>query len=784
MVVWPISPSYATADPPLVLWFDRPASDWERESLPIGNGSLGAVVQGGIERDIIQFNEKTLWTGGPGSVEGYDFGIPKHSQTKALHKLRKELQEQGSMKPEAVAQRLGRRMQGYGHYQSFGEIVLEFSPAQQPQKYRRELDIGQGLARVRYQAEGVNYTREYFASYPDGVIAVRLGADQPGKLSFRVHLAIPDNRSVRTGVEAGRITVAGALHDNGLKYETQLQLKAEGGNVKNTSDALVVEDADSAWLVLTAGTDYAPEFPRYRAADPHAGVQSRLDRAITRGYGDLLAAHQADYRALFDRVSLDIGQAMPGVPTDDLLSAYKDGTRPADRALEALYFQYGRYLLIASSRAGSLPANLQGVWNHSKTPPWNADYHVNVNLQMNYWPAEPTNLAETALPLFDFIDSLVEPGRISARKIFDAGGWTLSLNTNLWGFTGLIDWPTAFWQPEAGAWLVQHYYDHYLYSGDMEFLQLRAYPVMKEAAQFWLDFLAADSDGRLVVMPSYSPEHGPFSIGASMSQQIVFDLFSNVAAAASDLGDAAFLKKINTALAKLDPGVRVGSWGQLQEWKQDRDDPKNDHRHVSHLYALHPGRQISPDRTPQFTEAARVSLNARGDGGTGWAKAWKINLWARLLDGKRAHKLLAEQLRESTLPNLWDTHPPFQIDGNFGATAGIAEMLLQSQSGAVHLLPALPPAWKDGAVSGLRARGDVTVSMRWLDNKLTEATLNSGRSGLVRLRTDALQKEFSFSSASSGRPVKLEVNGREGMFMAQAGESYILSAAGNGGAAP
>jgi alpha-L-fucosidase 2 len=783
MVVWPISQSYAAADHPLVLWFDQPASDWERESLPIGNGSLGAMVQGGVDRDIIQFNEKTLWTGGPGSVEGYDFGIPKHSQTKALHRLRKDLQEQGSMAPEAVAQRLGRRMQGYGHYQSFGEIILEFPPAQPPRNYRRELDIGQGLARVRYLAHGVHYTREYFASYPDGVIVVRLRADQPGKLSFRLHLAVPDNRSARIGIEAGRITVAGALHDNGLKYEAQLQLKTEGGDLKKTPDALVVENADSALLVLAAGTDYALEYPRYRGTDPHTDVQSRLNQALTKSYDALLAAHQADYRSLFDRVNLDLGQAMPDMPTDRLLSTYKGGSSPADRALEALYFQFGRYLLIASSRAGSLPANLQGVWNHSKTPPWNADYHVNVNLQMNYWPAETTNLAETAIPLFDFIDSLVEPGRISARKIFDARGWTLSLNTNPWGFTGLIDWPTAFWQPEAGAWLAQHYYDHYLFSGDHEFLRRRAYPVMKEAAQFWLDFLVVDSDGRLVVTPSYSPEHGPFSIGASMSQQIVFDLFSNVGAAASNLGDTAFLKKINTVLSKLDPGVRVGSWGQLQEWKQDRDDPKNDHRHVSHLYALHPGRQISPDRTPQLTEAARVSLNARGDGGTGWAKAWKINLWARLLDGKRAHKLLVEQLRESTLPNLWDTHPPFQIDGNFGATAGIAEMLLQSQSDAVHLLPALPPAWKDGAVNGLRSRGDITVSMRWSDHKLTEATLRSGRSGLVRLRADALQKGFSFYEASSGQPVKLEVDGREGMFIAQAGESYILSATGTGGAA-
>ncbi len=781
MVLWPLSQAYAGAAAPFVLWFDQPASDWERESLPIGNGALGAAVQGGIDRDIIQFNEKTLWTGGPGSAEGYDFGISPHSPGKALRKLRGELEEQGVLDPEAVARQLGHKAKGYGHYQNFGELVLQFPPASKPRNYRRELDIGRAMAQVSYVDRGVRYAREYFASYPDRVIVVRLHADRPRQLSFRIQLNVPDNRSALTRIENDRITVAGRLHDNGLKYETQLRVGVEGGSVSKTADAITVDAADSVLLILAAGTDYAPEFPRYRGADPHAAVQSLVEAAAARNYDSLLAAHEKDYHVLFDRVSLDIGQRMPDKPIDDLLSAYKGGAGAADRALEALYFQYGRYLLIASSRAGSLPANLQGVWNHSNTPPWNGDYHVNINLQMNYWPAEAANLAETAVPLFDFIDSLMEPGRISARKVFGADGWTLSLNTNIWGFTGLIDWPTAFWQPEAGAWLAQHYYDHYRFTLDENFLRQRAYPVMKEAARFWLDFLVADEEGKLVVSPSYSPEHGPFSTGASMSQQIVFDLFTNVTAAATVLNDVSFLQKINTALAKLDPGVRVGSWGQLQEWKQDRDDPKNDHRHVSHLYALHPGHQIAPELTPQFAEAARVSLNARGDGGTGWAKAWKINLWARLLDGKRAHKLLVEQLRDSTLPNLWDTHPPFQIDGNFGATAGMTEMLLQSQNGVVHLLPALPPAWKNGAVRGLRARGDITVSMRWSGGRLSETTLESGRSGPVRLHTDALQKAFSFREVSSGQPVKLDVNGHEATFMAQAGKSYVLSAASIGG---
>lgn len=776
IIFCPASQGDAIAAASFVLHFDQPALDWEREGLPVGNGALGAVVMGGIERDVVQFNEKTLWTGGPGSAEGYDFGIPKQSQAKALRELRKELGRSGVMEPEIVARRLGSKARGYGHYQNFGELVLSFPEDGQTRNYRRELDIGRALARVTYDQSGVHYAREYFASYPDGVIVVHLRADRPRKLNFKAALTAPDNRSVRVGLENNRITIAGRLHDNGLKYEAQLLIRTQGGAVTKTADAFAVEGADSALLILAAGTDYAPRFPEYRGADPHAGVQGRIDAVASKTYDALLAAHEADHRALFDRVALDIGQVVPELTTDALLSAYKGGAGAGERALEALYFQYGRYLLIASSRAGSLPANLQGVWNHSNTPPWNADYHVNINLQMNYWPADIANLAETAAPLFDFIDSLVEPGRLSARRIFGAGGWTLSLNTNVWGFTGLIDWPTAFWQPEAGAWLARHYYDHYLFSRDDNFLRQRAYPVMKEAARFWLDFLVKDDDGLLVVSPSYSPEHGPFSASASMSQQIVFDLFSNAAAAAAELKDTSFLKEVDAALATLDTGLRVGSWGQLQEWKRDLDDPENQHRHVSHLYALHPADRITPVKTPQLAQAARVSLNARGDGGTGWAKAWKINLWARLHDGDRAHKLLVEQLRESTLPNLWDTHPPFQIDGNFGATAGIAEMLLQSHDAAVHLLPALPSVWKEGAVSGLRARGDVTVSMRWSKNKLSEAILESGRSGPIRLRTEALQRDFSVTEDSTGRPVKLEVNGQEGRFAAQAGQSYVLSA--------
>jgi alpha-L-fucosidase 2 len=454
-----------------------------------------------------------------------------------------------------------------------------------------------------------------------------------------------------------------------------------------------------------------------------------------------------------------------------LRAQYGSGNAAADRQLEQLYFQYGRYLLIASSRTGSLPANLQGVWNDKATPPWNADYHVNINLQMNYWPAEVANLAETAPPLFDFVDHLVTPGKLAAQRYFGANGWTMFLNTNAWGYVGPIDWPTAFWQPEASAWLARHFYEHYLFSQDAEFLKKRAWPVMKSAAEFWLDALVTDPrDGKLVVSPSYSPEHGPFTAGAAMSQQIVADLFGNTSAAAQRVGDKAFAKRVDDALAKLDRGLRIGKWGQLQEWKADLDDAKDDHRHVSHLFALHPGSSIDPVENPELVAAARATLDARGDASTGWSRAWKINFWARLRDGDRAHRLLEGLLRDSTLPNLWDTHPPFQIDGNFGATAGVVEMLLQSHNGELHILPALPKVWSAGSVKGIRARGDVTVDIDWDSCGPVKLGLTTGHAGPVSLRSTLFEKAFDGS-------VKTEGAAASRKFVAKRGGQYTFTRA-------
>ncbi|QXE38553.1 glycoside hydrolase family 95 protein [Streptomyces sp. GMY02] len=735
------------------LWYQKPAADWERETLPIGSGALGASVFGTLATERLTLNEKSLWTGGPGASGGYDHGNWTTPRPGALASVQQRLDAEGKLTPETVAAELGQPKHGFGAYQVLGELQLAVpgAPTAPDSSYRRSLDIGSALAAVSYTHEGVTHTREFFASYPGQVIAGRFSADRPGQTGFILRYTSP--RDDYTATASGdRLTIRGTLQDNGLRFEAQIRVRAEGGRVTAGPDGtLTVSGANSAWFVLAAGTDYADTYPQYRGTDPHGAVTRTVDAAARRSYNALRADHVRDHRELFDRVSLDIGQQLPDLPTDQLLAGYTGGTTAADRALEALFFQYGRYLLIASSRAGSLPANLQGVWNNVTNPPWSADYHVNINLQMNYWLAEVTNLAETTAPYDRYVESMRAPGRVSAREIFGSTGWVVQNETNPYGFTGVHNWATSFWFPEAAAWLTQQLYDHYRFNGSTAYLRSTAYPVMKEATEFWLANLRTDPrDGKLVVTPSYSPEHGDFTVGAAMSQQIVFDLFTNTLEAARTLGDNAdFRRRLETALADLDPGLRVGSWGQLQEWKTDLDSRTDDHRHVSHLYALHPGRQIQAGSA--WAEAAKVSLTARGDGGTGWSKAWKINFWARLLDGDHAHKMLSEQLKSSTLPNLWDTHPPFQIDGNFGATSGIAEMLVQSQHGPIEVLPAVPASWSDGRVTGLRARGGATLDIEWSGGKATRIVLRASRTGELTVRSTLLPGGERTFRATAGR---------------------------------
>ncbi|MGL1958460.1 MAG: glycoside hydrolase family 95 protein [Colwellia sp.] len=776
----------------LTILFDEPGKDWESESLALGNGALGATVLGGVKNDIIQFSEKSLWTGGPNSVDGYDFGIPDSAENfpEKVKQVQQQLVKSSALSPETVVKKLGRKVIGYGSYQSFADINLTFDhELSQVTHYQRSLDLNTAIAKVQYQYQGVDYTREYFVSYPEQVIVIKLSSSDKNKLNVVVDLSVPKNRSIDKIISLSRpsttmttttnanMMISGTLAENGLAYEGQLELMVEQGQLTKTADnKLKIEKANSIYLVVGAATNYQQNFPAYRGELPHQKVTQLINQTKTLNYAQLKHRHLTDYQTLFNRVTLNLDHKLPNLPTDDLLAQYKAGTSSptANRALEHLYYQLGRYLLISSSRAGSLPANLQGVWNKHEYAPWSSDYHVNINLQMNYWLANMTNLSETNAPLFDFIDSLVEPGELSAKNIFGVDGWVMFLNTNIWGFTGPISWPTAFWQPEGAAWLSLHYYEHFLFNQNETFLKNRAYPVLKKASEFWLNTLVFDNKvSMFVVTPSFSPEHGDFSSGAAMSQQIIAKLLKSTLAAAKIVDDDAMIARINPVLAKLNPGLKVGSWGQLQEWQQDLDDKTTKHRHVSHLFALHPSNTISPLTTPELAKAAAVSLNARGDGGTGWSKAWKINFWARLFDGDHAHKLLSEQLKHSTLNNLWDNHPPFQIDGNFGATAGITEMLLQSQNNEIHLLPALPNNWLKGSVSGLKARGNVLVGIEWQQGQLMSGSFKSALTQTLFIRSTSFHDSVKIIDDLGKILPSVFINGRVS-FTAKKGKTYTL----------
>lgn len=747
---------------PLKLWYEQPASEWV-EALPIGNGRLGAMVFGGIGAERVQFNESTVWTGHPHCYdhEGALHALPRMRQLLAEARtsfLRGDIEAAGCLQKEA--EQIGMREfmsvpLRQKAYQPCGDLRLLFHGGGEAAEYHRELDLDSAVATVRYRIGDTVFKRECFASNPGDVIVLRITGDRPGKIGFMARMDSP-HVSATTGNyprailrNGSQLALAGCVASDGVSFEARLQVEAQGGRVGFMNDAVMVEGADAVTLLLTVATNVR-NFADL-GADPAARCDAILAPLRGKDYEMLLAEHVADYRTLFRRVSLDLGETPAAtLPTDRRLERSADGNDPG---LAALVFQYGRYLLISSSRPGGQPANLQGVWNDQMCPPWDSKLTTNINLQMNYWPAEVTNLSECAEPLFDLIAECAETGARTARTHYGARGWVVHHNTDLWRGTAPINGSDHGIWVTGGAWLCLHLWEHYLYTEDPVFLARRAYPLMKQAALFFLDFLSEDPvSGFLVSSPSHSPEHGGLVVGAAMDHQIIRDLFANTAAAARRLDlDPDLAAQLAATGARIAPD-QVGRHGQLQEWLEDKDDPNDQHRHVSHLWAVYPGAGITPSEKA-LLDAARQSLIFRGDRANGWSMGWRVNLWARFLEGDHAHLTLTQLLRPAhhsagtgnggLYPNLFVACPPFQIDSNFGTPAGIAEMLLQSHRGELHLLPALPGAWPTGAVKGLRARGNYTVDITWRDGVVTDYRVVSPIPREVRVRVNGHQELVS-----------------------------------------
>jgi alpha-L-fucosidase 2 len=733
------------------LWWRNPAPQWD-QAMPVGNGRLGAMIFGGLCDERLQLNEETLWSGGVRDTNNPD--AAGH-----LDEVRQLLLAGDPVSAEKIADAfmLG-RPKSLKPYQTLGDLHLSFDHTDSVTDYARSLDLRDGVARVCYRVNEARYLREVFASAVDQVIVVRLTCTSPGALSLRLRLSRERDATTLPDGSDGLLMIGQLDGGAGLRFGARLRAIATGDAMRIDADGdqLHIAQADAVTLLLAAGTDLRPGWPQaMHTRHPFSRSAGVMDRAAARRYEQLVGDHVRDHRSLFDRVSLELhgpdeaadANDLAMLPTDERLRRVQGGAD--DPGLVQQYFDFGRYLLIGCSRPGTLPANLQGIWNDSFNPPWDSDFHLNINIQMNYWPAEVCRLGELHEPLFDLLDSLREPGRKTAEIHYGCRGFVAHHITDLWGFTTPGDGAGYGLWPMGAAWMCLHLWEHFLFGGDRVFLEQRAYPIIREAALFFADYLIEDTKGRLVSGPSSSPENryllpngekGWLAMGSSMDTQIIRGLFTQAIEAGKTLNiDGEFRERL-TALRDRLPEQGIGQHGQLMEWAEDYDEVEPGHRHMSHLYALHPSDQITPWSTPELATAARAVLDRRlahGGGHTGWSRAWIVNFFARLRDGEKAHENLMALLRKSTGPNLFDMHPPFQIDGNFGGTAGIAEMLLQSHGGRIALLPALPTAWPNGKVGGLATRAGVIADIAWRAGKLRRAMLTATRDTHFRVELPA-----------------------------------------------
>ena len=752
----------ATAQSDLKLWYDKPAAIWN-EALPLGNGRLGAMVFGDPAVERLQLNEETIWAGSPNSNA--------HSKSiEALPKVRQLIFDGKFDEAQDLATKdiMSQTNDGMP-YQTFGSVYISFAGHQKYTDYYRDLDISNAAAKVKYKVNGVEFTREILTAFSDQVIVVKLSASQPGQITCNVFMNSPIDKTVAS-TEGKQIILSGlGTNFEGVKgkvkFQGRLSAKNKGGEIDASNGVLSINKADEVTLYISIATN----FKNYQdiSGDEIAKSKDYLAKAEVKDFETIKKAHVDYYQKFFNRVSFSLGSNdLVKKPTNERI---RDFSKQFDPQLAALYFQFGRYLLISSSQAGGQPANLQGIWNDMVTPPWDSKYTTNINAEMNYWPAQVTNLQEMHEPFVQMAKELAVTGAETAKTMYNASGWVLHHNTDIWRVTAPVDSAASGMWPTGGAWVCQDLWERYLYTGDKKYLA-EIYPIMKGAADFFLDFMVIDPNTKyLVVAPSSSPENthaggtgkATIASGTTMDNQLIFDLFTHVIEASALVSpDAAYVKKVSDALAKMPP-MKIGKYNQLQEWQDDWDNPKDNHRHVSHLYGLYPSNQISATKTPELFEAAKQSLIYRTDESTGWSMGWKVNLWARLLDGNHAYKLIQDQLHlvtadqrkgGGTYPNMLDAHQPFQIDGNFGCTAGFAEMLMQSQEDAIHLLPALPSVWKDGNIKGLVARGGFVIDMTWKNNKVSELKIYSKIGGNCRLKVENTLKGSSIKKAKGKNP--------------------------------